>query len=218
MDERKQLKQHSKFTNLKDDMDRANLVRLIKDGNPDVIGLAGYSVATHKLKEELESIIADEQLSVSNDEGTFALEVVYVPDDVARLYQNSPRSREEHPGLPPLGRYCFALASYMQDPLLEYAALGKDIVSLKFDPAQHLVPQDKLKRQLESAMVDIVNVVGVHLNEATKDARVASLLPFVAGLGPRKASSLLKIININVSRWNHTNGIILIRAEGWPCE
>ena len=193
------VKKHGKFSNFKDDMDRANLVRMIQECKPDVIGIAGFSVQTHKLKEELETIISDEQLTIGDDDKTFQLEVVYVPDDVARLYQNSPKSREEHPDLPPLGRYCIALARYMQDPLLEYAAIGKDIVSLKFDPAQHLVPEDKLKRQLESAMVDIVNVVGVRINDAMKKPRIQNLLPFVAGLGPRKATSVFKVIGANVS-------------------
>lgn len=48
---------------------------------------------------------------------------------------------------------------------------------------------------IESAYVDIINMVGVEINEAIRDPYIAQLLPYVAGLGPRKASGLLRNIN-----------------------
>ena len=46
-------------------------------------------------------------------------------------------------------------------------------------------------------MVDMVNLCGVDINEAVSSQYVANLLPYVCGLGPRKASQLLKVINLN---------------------
>jgi transcription elongation factor SPT6 len=46
-------------------------------------------------------------------------------------------------------------------------------------------------------MVDMVNLCGVDINEAIADAYTATLLPFVCGLGPRKATAVLKTINAN---------------------
>jgi len=45
--------------------------------------------------------------------------------------------------------------------------------------------------------VDMVNLCGVNINEAMTDPYTANLLPFVAGLGPRKATSVVKAINAN---------------------
>src|SRR5690606_14586870 len=58
-------------------------------------------------------------------------------------------------------------------------------------------PQDKLLKMLDTAMVDMVNLCGVDINEAVNDSYTANLLPYVAGLGPRKATSVLKAINVN---------------------
>ena len=77
----------------------------------------------------------------------------------------------------------------------EYASLGRDIISITFDPSQHLIPEDKLTKALDSAMVDMVNLVGIDINDAVNDNSTANLLPYVCGLGPRKAAHMLKIIN-----------------------
>lgn len=217
MDEHGRLLEHMKLPNIKDEMPRSSLITALRGRNPDVIGIAGFSVMTHRLKEELEALIAEEQITISggDDSQSYNVEVLYVPDEVARLYMNSPRSREEFPELPPLGRYCVALARYLQDPLMEYAAIKKeDLISLRFDPVQHLIPVDKLHRQLESALVDAVNVVGVSINDAVKDTRVQNLLPFVAGLGPRKANAMLKAISTNGGRVNRREELIGDPAVG----
>ncbi len=127
-------------------------------------------------------------------------------DEVARLYKDSPRAVSDHPSLLTLTRYSVALARYLQNPMKEYAALGEDVISLAFHPCQHLLPQDKLAKHLETAMVDMVNLCGVDINEAANDAYTAKLLPFVAGLGPRKATAVLKGIAAN-------GGILTSRDE-----
>ena len=43
-------------------------------------------------------------------------------------------------------------------------------------------------------MVDVVNKVGVDINRAVNDSYYATLLPFVSGLGSRKAQALIKKI------------------------
>merc|ERR1712000_257241 len=85
----------------------------------------------------------------------------------------------------------------MQSPMKEYAALGKDVSSLAFHPSQKLLPDDKVEKYLETAMVDMVNLCGDNINDAMTDTYIANLLPFVSGLGPRKATSVVKAINAN---------------------
>ncbi|KAF2093847.1 transcription elongation factor Spt6 [Rhizodiscina lignyota] len=183
-------------------------VDLVSRRKPDVIGVSGFSVETRKLYKDIQDIIekfdlrsnefeADDEDGVGTKARSEKVEVLIVNDEVARLYHTSDRAAIEYPSYPPLTRYCIALAKYMQSPLLEYAALKKDIISISFDPNQDLIPQDKLLRHLESAMVDMVNLVGVNINEAVNNPYLANLLPYVCGLGPRKAAHVLQAIDKN---------------------
>ncbi|CAH0059205.1 unnamed protein product [Clonostachys solani] len=197
--------EQGKFANLaRDERQREEFVELLDRRRADVIAVSGWSTQTHKLVLDVEALVRDRNIlggdfdDPETDERTREpLEVVVVNDEVARLYKDSPRGHAEHPSLNPVTRYCVALARYMQDPMKQYAALGKDVSSLSFHPCQNLLPQDKLNKYLESAMVDMVNLCGVNINDAMTDSYVQNLLPYVAGLGPRKAMSVVKAINAN---------------------
>lgn len=187
-----------------DGEDIAKFVEAAQRRRPDVIGVSGWSVETRKLYKDVQEIIKQNRLTgpAYEDESTGAersdeLEVVMVNDEVARLYYNSGRATAEFPKYPPLTRYCIALGRYLQNPLAEYASLGKDIVSLPFIPNQTLIPQEKLYDRLETAMVDMVNLVGIDLPDAYDDQYLGKLLPYICGLGPRKADRLVKAIQAN---------------------
>ena len=189
--------------NTEDGADVKAFVELVERRKPDVIGVSGFSAETRKLYKQIDEIVdrkelrgADYEDEDGNDRSD-KLEVVIVNDEVARLYQTSDRANVEHPGFAPLTKYCVALAKYLQNPLKEYASLGRDIVSISFDPYQRYVPEEKIIKALETAMVDIVNICGVDINEAVSDLYTANLLPYICGLGPRKAGNLIKVININ---------------------
>ncbi|KAH6674448.1 SH2 domain-containing protein [Halenospora varia] len=196
--------ENGKFNNLSRDVQaREDFVELVQRRKPDVLAVAGFSVATHNLIKDIRNLVDERGLrgadfeDADGEERSEPLDVVVVNDEVAKLYQNSPRAALDHPTFPKLTKYCVALAKYMQNPMKEYAALGKDIVSLPFHACQQLLPEDKLRKQLDSAMVDMVNLCGVDINEAIGDPYTAALLPYVCGLGPRKATSVLKAINSN---------------------
>ncbi|KAL1650834.1 Transcription elongation factor spt6 [Diplodia intermedia] len=221
VDEEGRVLEQGKFNDLRpgnkekyvpDAKDIEDLVELIQRRRPDVIAVSGFSVETRKLYKDLQQIVDDHDLHCADyededgNEKSDKLEIVMVNDEIARLYHTSDRSLVEHPGQPPLVRYCIALARFLQSPLKEYAALGKDIISVAFDPNQILLPQDKLMKYLEMAMVDIVNLVGIEINEALTDAYLQNLIPYVCGLGPRKAQQLLKVTNLN-------SGVVYTRDE-----
>ena len=210
IDENGRVLENGKFADLRlgnaekylpDGADIAPFVELAERRKPDVVAVSGWSVETRRLYKDLQDIIDKHELrgTLYEDEDdrevADPLEVVIVNDEIARLYHTSDRSNVEHPGLPPLTRYCIALGRYMQNPLTEYAALGRDIKSISFDPNQNLIPEEKLIKHLETAMVDMVNLVGLDINEAVSDGQKANLLPYVCGLGPRKAAQMLKVIN-----------------------
>ena len=201
-----------KDRSLPDGKDVGTFAEVIRRREPDVIGLSGFSPDSRKLNNQLTAIIDERDLRgaiYEDDDGrerSDLLDVVIVNDEIARLYQTSDRAKHDHPGFAPLTNYCVALAKFMQDPLKEYAALGRDLTSIVFAPGQQLLPQEHVLRVLETVLVDFVNMVGVDVNEAASDIAVANLLPYVAGLGPRKASQMLKVINLH-------GGIVNSRAE-----
>src|SRR5579871_523566 len=188
VDDTGRLVEQIKLPDVKELENKNALAEFIERRNPDVVGIAGFSVHTVRLHDDI--------IKMMKDRSEVTRQVVYVNDEVARLYQNSKRGVEEFPDVGTLTRYCIALARYMQNPLMEYLAMGRDVTSIPVHKQQHLVGEEKLYRALETAMVDIVNMCGVDINEAVRDSYKALALPFVAGLGPRKAQSVIKKINL----------------------
>ncbi|KAJ5965954.1 hypothetical protein N7481_012668 [Penicillium waksmanii] len=192
-----------------DGADVAAFLDLVERRKPDVIGVSGMTPETRRLYKLLSELVELKDIRGAfytddrDEEISDPLEVVIVNDEVARLYHQSPRARQDNPGFGPLTHYCVALARYLQSPLKEYASLGRDIVSIQFKPGQQLVTEELLLKQLETALVDMVNLVGVDLNEAVHDTASANLLPYVCGLGPRKAAHLLKVVNMNGGNVNN---------------
>ncbi|KAK5133491.1 hypothetical protein LTR08_007628 [Meristemomyces frigidus] len=213
MEENGRVQENGKFTELRlgneeksvpDGKDIAPFIELVERRKPDVIAVSGWSYETRRLYTDLRDIVEKHGLmgapyedQEEDRERVDPLDVMIVNDEVARLYHTSPRAEVDHPGVAPLTRYAIALARYMQNPMKEYAALGRDITSISFDSNQQLIPEDKLVRYLETSMVDMVNLVGVDINEAASDPYTANMLPYVCGLGPRKAAQMLKMINLN---------------------
>ncbi|KAF2861338.1 transcription elongation factor SPT6 [Piedraia hortae CBS 480.64] len=184
-----------------DTEDVATLLDIIDRRRPDVIAVSGWSVETRRLYKDVQDIVEVKKVMGNPPENNDAdeppepLDVIMVNDEVARLYHTSDRAAREYPNLPPVARYAVSLARYVQNPLSEYAALGRDVLSISFDPNQHLIDEVKLIKALETSMVDVVNMVGIPINQAVADPYVANLLPYVSGLGPRKAAHMLKMIN-----------------------
>ncbi|KAH9854249.1 transcription elongation factor Spt6 [Lenzites betulinus] len=195
LDEAGRLREHTKLDNLVNTENQDEFMDMIKRRRPDVITVGGFSIATTKLVRRIKELLdaakngGDRSAEVPNTP------VIYVHDEVARIYQHSHRAEEEFSALTPLGKYCVGLARYTQSPLNEYAALGSDITAINFeDEFQQLVPKEKLLTALERVLVDAVNKVGVDINRAVTDAYYQHLLRFICGLGPRKAQVLIKKI------------------------
>lgn len=64
------------------------------------------------------------------------------------------------------------------------------------DPLQSALDSDDLQTCLELELVTRVNDVGVDVNFCLENPHGVSMLPFVCGLGPRKAMFLLKVCAI----------------------
>jgi transcription elongation factor SPT6 len=142
------------------DEHRERLLELLVRRRPQVVVLGGTTPTTYRLSQDIFTIIqsatpkiVEELLKEKDDDGdqvyrtpeaaqrAAGIEAIYVNDEVARIYQHSKRAKAEFNELPTTGKYCVALARFAQSPVTEYAALGRDILALSFDPSQKHVRQ-----------------------------------------------------------------------------
>ena len=110
--------------------------------------------------------------------------VVSVNESGASVYSASDVAREEFPDLDLTLRGAVSIARRLQDPLAELVKI--DPKSIGVGQYQHDVHQPLLQHKLDVVVEDCVNGVGVELNTAS-----ASLLSYVAGIGPRAAKNVV---------------------------
>jgi uncharacterized protein len=107
-------------------------------------------------------------------------------------------AREELPNHDLTVRGAVSIGRRLQDPLAELVKL--DPKSIGVGQYQHDVDQGELKSALDDTVVSCVNAVGVDINSAS-----ASLLSYVAGLGP--------VLAKNVVRWREENRAFRTRRD-----
>lgn len=208
-----------KFDNLRDEESRTSFLEVVEKRRPDVVVIGGLSVHTGKLRDDATNALREfaihqtgmrapvsenygshEDYVAARDDFDKQLQpmmtpLIFVNDATARLYMNSEEAGKEHPELPVNGRYALGLARYTQNPLNEYCRLGKQVASITYmEHHQKLVPEEKLLLHLERGLVNIVSAVGVEVNSCATNSYHRHLLPFVAGLGPRKTDSLVNAV------------------------
>lgn len=169
------------------------LDQIIQNCQPNAIGINGPNPQTEKFYKRIQEVMHRKQIV---DNRGHTIPVIYVEDEVALRYQNSKRALDEFPNKPPLVKYCIGLARYMHSPLLEYANLtDEELFSLSIHPFQSLLPQQMLKQIIETAFVDIVNLLGVEVNKATNNDYYAKCLRYIAGFGRRKALDFVQSLH-----------------------
>ena len=110
--------------------------------------------------------------------------VIMVDEAGASIYSASDVAREELPDHDLTVRGAVSIGRRLQDPLAELVKL--DPKSIGVGQYQHDVDQAALKSGLDDTVMSCVNAVGVDLNSAS-----ASLLTYVAGLGPVLAKNVV---------------------------
>lgn len=145
IDQAGRLREHTRLDNLTDSEFRDEFIDLLKRRAPDVIVIGGFSVATTDLTQQVKSVIGETPPQPSDEPPastwgessptteSLKIPVIYVFDEVARMYQHSKRAQDEFSALSPVAKYCVGLARYTQSPLNEYAALGVDITMISYD-------------------------------------------------------------------------------------
>ena len=140
LDEAGRLREHTRLDNLGDLDNKDEFEDLLRRRRPDVIVIGGFSIATAKLSQRVKEIVrpppppsAETGWAEPKLEDYNSTPIIYVHDEVARLYQHSPRADEEFSSFAPVAKYCIGLARYTQSPLNEYASLGPDIIAVNFE-------------------------------------------------------------------------------------
>jgi uncharacterized protein len=111
--------------------------------------------------------------------------VVSVSEAGASVYSASEVAREEFPTLDLTVRGAVSIARRLQDPLAELVKVDPKAIGV--GQYQHDVHASLLSRRLDEVVESCVNRVGVELNTAS-----ASLLGYVAGIGPALAKKIVQ--------------------------
>mmetsp|Transcript_9073 Transcript_9073/g.33463 ORF Transcript_9073/g.33463 Transcript_9073/m.33463 type:complete len:1362 (-) Transcript_9073:4213-8298(-) len=166
------------------------LIFNIKRHNPDVIAVGASGLNCRKIYRVIEEI--QKRISEEN-----RVRMEFVPDEVARMYENSELASQEFKEIPSVVRRAISLGRYLNDPLSEIARLFNqegDLFYMKIHPLQDMLRRSQLSRWIEQAFIRVVGQVGVDLNRAAMHRHLQSTLQFVSGLGPRKADALIKAV------------------------
>lgn len=148
--------------------------RLVKKYNID-----GVAIGNGTASNETQSFFAR-----LNSDG-LSLPYTVVSEAGASVYSASSIAAQEYPDLDVTIRGAISIAQRVRDPM---AALVKiDPKSLGIGQYQHDVDQKHLEKRLHEGVESLVNAVGVDVNSAS-----ASLLSFVAGVGPKVAQNIVK--------------------------
>jgi uncharacterized protein len=113
------------------------------------------------------------------------LKYTVVSEAGASVYSASKIAAEEYPNLDVTVRGAISIAGRVRDPMATLVKI--DPKSLGIGQYQHDVDQKLLERKLHEGVEGLVNAVGVDVNSAS-----ASLLSFVAGVGPKLAKSIVE--------------------------
>lgn len=205
--------QHVKFDeNIRDPEFERKLLNLIDKFKPEVVAVSGYNVSASLLNKRVEEIVKINNkttVAESDDYGDMSeevpLPVLFVTNETARIFEYSEQANEEFSDKPVVAKFCIGIARYVQNPLLEYIALGETITSIQINKHQHLLSDYLLREAIDTILVDITCLTGIKINDAVRSTYLSKALPYIAGLGPRKANSLIKGIE--------SNGGALIRRD-----
>lgn len=174
--------------------------KFMKKQMPDLVVIACSGLEARKIKQLLENY--KEDLVKTHQEGSInQFNVIYGDYVVPGLFAKTRRAELEFKGSSLAVKEGVSLARYAQNPMAEILALWSDknqenaVFYIPFHPLQNQITLIRLRKEFEKVVLESVNATGVNLNEAIQSPHLSSLLPFVCGLGPRKANKLLEVLS-----------------------
>ncbi|KAJ2474519.1 Transcription elongation factor spt6 [Coemansia sp. RSA 2322] len=182
------------------------LLELLAREPVDVVAVAGMSLQTKRLYEDVKALVDSHCAQAAAD-----IVVTYACDEPARLWWDCDAARAELPDLRKEERYCVSVARTLQSPVAEYAALGPALLKLRLHPAQRDVDQPALLAVIERALINVVAKTGVDVNDLAAHPHKQPLLQYVSGLGPRKAHAILSKIGPDPDRMLESRNDLITR-------
>ncbi|ODM97896.1 Transcription elongation factor SPT6 [Orchesella cincta] len=168
--------------------DLLGLKEFMRNKKPHAIVIGGESREALMIKEDVKEIVSE----LVSEEAFPFISVEVVDNQLAKCYANS-------------------LKAGLLDPLLEFTQLcntDEEILCMRFHPLQDHVPKEELLEHLYLEFVNRTNEVGVDLNRILSYPHTSNLVQFTCGLGPRKATALLKILKQNNQRLENRTQLI----------
>ncbi|CAM9213792.1 unnamed protein product, partial [Lampetra fluviatilis] len=200
--------------------DIESLKKFLLNKKPQVVVVGAENrdamLVVEDIRRALQELESEQQLN--------SISVELVPNDLATLYMGSAIAEAEFRDYPPALRQAVSLARRLQDPLLEFSQLAQGgggaggdnssddddlLLCLKLHPLQEHVDKEELVSWLQEAFINRVNEAGVDVNRALAQPHAQPPLGFVCGLGPRKASHLLKVLKQHNARLENRTQLTL---------
>ena len=135
----------------------------------------GSGTASYETEQFVSDLIEEKNLDVA---------YAVVSEDGASVYSASELGIEEFPDLDVTVRGAISIARRLQDPLAELVKIEPRHIGV--GQYQHDLDKKALDDRLQGVVEGAVNEVGVDINSAS-----ASLLSFVAGIGPSLAKNIV---------------------------
>lgn len=151
------------------------LMQLIQQHGIQLIAI-GNGTASRETDDFVTQLLRNHSLAITK---------VVVSEAGASIYSASQLAVHEFPGLDVTVRGAISIARRLQDPLAEL--VKSDPKTIGVGQYQHDVNQAQLRKCLDRVVESCVNQVGVDLNMAS-----ASLLSYVAGIGPKLAEKIVE--------------------------
>ncbi|XP_076452893.1 transcription elongation factor SPT6-like [Babylonia areolata] len=193
--------------------DLQKLKEFILNKKPHVIAITAESRTSCMLMDDIKDILAE----LEQEEQIPPINVELVDNEVAMIFENSTKAQSEFRDYPGPLRHAISIARRIQDPLVEFAQLcnsDEEILCLKYHPMQDIVSKEELLNAINLVFINRVNEVGVDINQCIAFPHTSSLLQFVCGLGPRKASYILKILKQSNSRLENRTQLVQLCHMG----
>ena len=146
---------------------RKGLEAFVKKHMPHVIAVGTSDPGAMELFQDLRSIAEDLKANQYLPEGLRQMRVLFLHDEIPRIYSKSERAMKELKSQKQLLCQAVSLARYLADPLTELANLAlnpDDLTCLYMHPLQKALDQTLLVQRLHREVIDTVNACAVDLN------------------------------------------------------
>ena len=194
--------------------DKEEFDKFMTKHKPDVVVISANCLEAKRIKQMIAEY-KDTELTMRKEAGEdIRLQwITYGDNIVPQLFSKTTKAEKEFKDFPTLIKEAISLARMIQNPMAEVLNLwthkleDNAIFYIPFHPLQSSVSRSLLRKECERVAIEMVNNVGVDINEVIAHRHGANQIQFLCGLGPRKAAYFLEfmsnpnVLNVGVLRF-----------------